>query len=188
MIQKRPFMFPVYKDQTVGANAGKLIEVGDTVTVLVDNHNGTQTPRDLTVVGVEDSAKSILYDTTDEKNFRVEDIVRVHAKHEWNCPAPVNYELTLTSTSTTLPISFTSIVVNGLVRPIGVAESAGGTALSPEFAQAVADALNGLLAGNGYASVKTNSAEVAVIRISGSPFVFSAPAVVNGTGTVAVAP
>jgi hypothetical protein len=188
MILKRPFMFPVYKDQTNAANAGKIVQTGDVVTVLVKNHNGTETTRDLTLTGVEDSGKSILWDTKfDEatsQNLRVEDITRVHAKHEYNCPGAANYSIVLTSTAGTI-FSTSAITINGAARPLVVAEAVGNAGtLEAGFGQKVADGINGLLAGNGYAYLISQTGEVATVRIAGSTLVPTAVTVANGTATV----
>ena len=193
MILKRMFHFPVYKDQltpaTAAANAGKLVVAGDTVTVLVDNHDGTTTGRDLVLTGVEDAGKSILFDTALASNLRVEDITRVHFKHEYNCPGEASYTIAITSNSTTLAVALTSLTINGVLHPLtGVVEDTPGVAITANFGAEVAAAINAILAGNGYASVQSSAGETTTILVSGTPLVITAAGVANGTSVVTKLP
>jgi hypothetical protein len=189
MILKRMFHFPVYKDQTIPANAGKLIVAGDNVVVIVANHDGTVTERTLLVAKVEDGGKSILWDTqfneATSQNLHVEDISRVHVKHEYSCPGEASYTIAITSNSTTLATALTSVTVNGVLRPITTAvEDAGGATIHAGFGAEAAAAINAILAGNGYASVQSSAGETTTILISGTPLVFTAAGVANGTSVV----
>lgn len=186
MILKRPFMFPVYKDQAVALNRGLIVEAGDVVTVLVRNHDGTETTRDLTLTGVEDSGKSILWDTTTASNLRVEDITRVGAEHEYNCPGETEWTLVITETGGgAAALTFNSITIDGVVHLVPVVEDAVAAGISADFRTELIDDLNSLLAGVGYASdggvTGVAGSQVFTVNLTGMSVWPSAASVTNGS-------
>lgn len=91
------FQHPVHK----ATNDAAIIEVGDTITVKVQNDSGTLVDQDLTVTAVFDGGKGIEWDREAAgEDFRTSDIARVHAKHQYRCPERANYRALNVSVAT----------------------------------------------------------------------------------------
>lgn len=176
------FEKPVYKNQGTPAapntaNLGKLIAPGDVVTVAIRNAAGAETPLNLTVTDVLYSGTTIQFDTPvgdPNLTIRAEDIVRVHAQHQYRCPQTTGkYQIVLTQSATpaTDLASVTSIVFNGAARQIGAAETGTPAAgFTAAFISDLTSKLNTVLNGHGYATV-TATAGAVTILINGTDFV-----------------
>lgn len=137
------FQFPVYKDQTDSSNAGKLIEVGDTITVKLQHDSGALTDIDLTVTGVFNNGKGIEWNRgATDSDVRTCDIARVHAKHQYRCPGRDNYRALNVSVASSATVA--GITLGGVNHAFaGGPYGAGAT--SAADAQAMEDAINVLL-------------------------------------------
>lgn len=92
------FQHPVHK----ATNSASLIEVGDTLTVKVQNDSGTLVDQDITVTAVFLDGRGIEWDREAAgEDFRTCDIARVHTKHQHRCPARDNYNALNVSVATT---------------------------------------------------------------------------------------
>lgn len=141
-------LLSVYKDQTVGANKGKLIEVGDTVTLIIRQDGGANQDKNVTVVAVADGAKSIFWDQ-EVTNVVTEEVDRIHVKHNYEIVADevIDYEIE----SEADMISFASITINGVVYT--PTASVTGTP-SAAKAEQIEDLINDeVVKGNGYVNV-----------------------------------
>lgn len=167
----------VYKDQTNPANQGKVVEIGDTVTLVLTNDNGVPSTQDITVTGVSDNGKTICWSTSGTA-VRTTDIIRVHAKHTFECPGPHSCSIVVTKESSGL-VEFVSLVINGATHGLGVEEPGEASSnWNPGIVTPLEEVLNELLLGNGRAHVSINSDEL-TISILGTSLNFGA-LVVNG--------
>lgn len=187
------FTLPVYKDQSVGGNYGTLIAVGDTVTLVIANDDGTESTRDVTVTAVGNAGREIFWDTSTTNNLRTEDVIRVGAEHVFVCAGPQNWYITLTELSeTTVPAKVVTISLNGVPYDINVAEAAAAAGITSAFVTELIDTINALIAGIGYASgVVTGAAgdQVLTLTLSGllqKPTGVSAEGLTVGTWTLVV--
>jgi hypothetical protein len=166
------FEKPVYKDQGTPADVGQIIEPLDVVTVAIRNAAGVETAQDLTVTDVLYGGTTIQFETpVGGLTLRAEDIVRVHAKHQYFCPTTTDtYVATLTegADADTVKAKVTSLVLLGAPRSVGVEEVEGpAVGFSPEFAGNLQTKINEVLNGHGYATVTSPTATTIVITISG---------------------
>jgi len=165
------FTLPVYKDQTSGANYGLLIEAGDTVTLVIANDDGTETTRDVVVTAVGNAGREIFWDTSTTNNLRTEDVIRVGAEHQFNCPGPQTWTITLAELSeTTVAALVSTISLDGVPYDINVEEAAIAAGITSAFQTELVDTINSLIAGVGYASSSIAGAagdQVLTLRLTG---------------------
>lgn len=179
------FYSRVYKDQTVLANVGKFIEVGDTVNLKKRVVGGTDVLEPVTITAVKENNHSIQWDNG-TTGVRAEDIVGISAKHSFRCAGSTNTLISITElTPLTLKMAVTSITINGGVFPVNISEAVAANGIEVEFAQALTAAVNGYLAGtSGYASYSitgTAGTQVLAILITGSVLKPTAMAITGGT-------
>lgn len=135
------FQFPVYKDQTDTSNAGKLIEVGDTITVKLKHDSGSLTDLNLTVTAVFNNAKGIEWNRgAADSDVRTCDIARVHAKHQYRCPGRDNYRALNVLVAST---GIAGITLGGVNYPFP--DGPYTAAANDTDAQVMEDYINGLL-------------------------------------------
>lgn len=151
--QKVTFSRPVYKDQTVLANYGVLIEVGDTLVVKADGDGSDDGAVSLTVTKVENGGRTIGWSQL-ASNYETTDITRVHAKHELACPGLQDY---VSHSNPVGPIL--GFNINGIDYDI--------TSLTVTSAHAadLEDAINAVLLGNGNAVVTWNDLATDTFKI-----------------------
>lgn len=147
------FHLPVYKDQTVADDLGLKVEVGDTVTLVIDNDTAGQTTQDVVATRVFADHKGIEWDAGTTGNLRPDDIVRVHRKHQYNCPGSADWQIVLTEAANADSVagSVDSITLNGIEYDLGVTEDAAADGIEADFAQKLVDAINQLIGVLGYA-------------------------------------
>lgn len=162
--QKVTFSRPVYKDQTVAANYGVLIAVGDTVVVKADGDGTDDGAVSLVLTHVENGGRTIGWNQllNTASNYETTDITRVHKKHQFACPGLHDY---INATDPAGPIN--GFTINGIyhaITPIA--------ATSQVTANALADAINAVLLGNGNAVVTWNNlaTDTFTIKIFGTTY------------------
>lgn len=155
MKESVPFKLPVYKDQTNSANIGKIIEVGDTVTLVIYNNKLTgPTTQDVTVTAVGNGGRTIEWNNSTTGNLLAERIERVHAKHQYTCAGAQNWEIVLTEASaSSVKAKVTSMAfgVPSVVYDIGVEEAAAANGITDLFVEELVDKINSVLGNEGYA-------------------------------------
>lgn len=179
------FHSKVYKDQTVGGNAGKIIETGDTAYLKKRVVGGTDVLETVTVTAVKEYGHSIQWDNG-TTSVRAEDIIGISAKHSFRCAGSTNTTISITElTPSTVKMAVTSITINGGVFPVNISEAAAANGIEVGFAQALTAVINGYLAGtSGYASYSitgTAGTQVLAILITGSVLKPTAMAITGGT-------
>lgn len=181
------FKFAVYKDQAVGANRGKIVEVGDTVTLAVRNAGGPATNVDVVVTAVGNGGKDIQWDSSTTNNIRSEDIIRVGAEHQYQCPGPLNYQAVITEIGGgAAPIVVTSIALNGVTYPVGISEGAGVAGIDPVFVTALLAKLNGITGIEGYwTGVVAGTAGTQTLTLKAGNLTYVWTAITMGTGATA---
>ena len=146
-----------FKDQTITANKGLPIQVGDTVTVVRHNGAAAASTQDLVVTEIVHGGLGFGWDAGLTQNLRPEDIIRLHAKHLYACPGALNYRVILTELNpTTVQASVTSMAFGSPTATygIGVTEAAAaGNGIAAEFGTRLAAAINAVLGREGNASV-----------------------------------
>jgi len=157
MIEGAKFTLPVYKNQGTLAsptNVGVLAAAGDSIILVVRNDNGTQTTRTVTITAVGNANREIFWDSSTTDNLRTEDVVRVAAQHQYNCPGPVNWAVVLTESGggTAAKAKVTSFTFGGVVYAIGTEETAIAAGIEAGFNTALVNAVNALLGPLGFAS------------------------------------
>ena len=170
--EKATFSLPVYKDQTVLGNFGKLIEVGDTLVVAPAGDGGADTSAvSLTVTHVSNQGRTIGWNQL-VNNYRTTDIKRVHKKHQLILPAsPTDY---VSASNPVGPIL--GFTIDGVVHTISSLTVTGAHATDLE------DAINAVLGDNGYSVVTWNdlSTDTFTIEVFGTTKV---PNSINNNGT-----
>jgi hypothetical protein len=165
------FTLPVYKDQTSAPNYGVLIAVGDTVTLVIDNDDGVETTRDVVVTSVGNRGREIFWDTSTTNNLRTEDVIRVSAKHQFKCPGPQTWTVTLTELNgSTVAAKVVTLSLNGVPYNINVTEAAIGNGITTTFITELVATINSLIAGIGTASAVltgTAGSQVLTLRFTG---------------------
>ena len=152
MKQAVTFHLPVRK----ATQSADLIEVGDTVTLVISNDAGDQTTQDVTVTDVLDYGKTIQWDASTTGNLGTRHVVRVHAKHIYECPGALNYQAVLTESGggTVAVAGVTSLVINGIVYPIDISEDAIAAGITQEFADALVAKFQAMFGSNGYVTAE----------------------------------
>lgn len=165
------FTLPVYKDQTSAPNYGLLAATGDTVTLVIANDDGVETTRDVVLTGVGNRGREIFWDTSTTNNLRTEDVIRVGAEHQFNCPGPQTWTVTLTELSpATVAAKVVSLSLGGVAYSINVTEAAIGNGITTTFISELLVAVNSLVAGIGSASAVltgTAGSQVLTLRLTG---------------------
>lgn len=186
-LQAATFRLKVYKDQltpaTLAANYGKIIAIGDTVTLAVRNDAGPETAQDVVVTDVLDGGRTIQWDGSLVSQTITEDVVRVHQKHEFYCAGPRNFRGSILET--TGPMTVTSITLNGAVLPVGIAEGATAAGIDPAFVTALLSKLNSLVGGDGqFTATVTGTAPTQTLTVDLKRSAFFWSAWVGSGGTV----
>lgn len=170
--EKVTFSAPVYKDQTVLANYGKLIEVGDTLVVATAGDGGVNDGAvSLTLTHVSNGGKTVGWSQL-AANYRTTDIKRTHKKHQFTRPTvPTDY---VSASNPVGPI--TGITIDGVVTAITSLTVTSGHAAD---LKAIID---GILGENGYSTVTWNdiATDTFTIEIFGTTKV---PNSINNNGT-----
>ena len=169
------FKLPVYKDQTNTSNTGKIIEVGDTVVLLVEGDTGVRTATNFVVTHVSNQGKTIGWNRdVSGQDYRTNDIARTHLKHQFTCPPAHTYTA---ASCVNGPVK--GAVINGITyafpAPYHAATTAGATSLQ--------NALNSILNRDGWAAVTLNEAptpDCLLIVITGTKKVITS---VDNNGT-----
>jgi hypothetical protein len=187
------FTLPVYKDQTSAPNYGILAAIGDTVTLVIANDDGVETTRDVVLTGVGNRGREIFWDTSTTNNLRTEDVVRVGAEHQYNCPGPQTWTVTLTELNgSTVAAKVVTLSLNGVPYNINVTEAAIGNGITATFITELVATINSLIAGIGTASAVltgTAGSQVLTLRFTGilqRPNGISVAGLTAGTFTLAV--
>jgi len=195
MKERVSFKLPVYKDQGQAGNYGVLIAINDVVSLVIHNDGGAQTLQDVTLTGVFEGGKTIEWDyqaTPLNQLIKTYDVVRVHKKHQWNCPGPQNWSATIAESGggTAAPLSVGTVTLSGVTYNVNVTEAATGAGITPAFVQAVVDKLNSLLGSEGFATgtvAGLAGSQTLAIRINDTTLNWTAITVPTG-GTVTVQP
>lgn len=144
---------PIYKDQTVGANAGLKILAGDTVVLVIKNDAGPETLISVVVTLVLDGGRTIQWDpgTTGIRTF---DVVRTHQKHQFDCAGALSFQAIFAEVATeALLMSVGTMTIGGGVYSINITETGpGADGIPAAFAQAVVDKMNSYLSFGAVAS------------------------------------
>lgn len=166
MVERAKFVHPVYKDQTVVANGGQLIEVGDTLRVVLDG-DGTEELQDLTLTHVENGGMTVGWNREVE-SFRTTDIARVHARHQFSCVGPQNFQIVLTESSPlTVAAAINDLFIQGEAVAVDITEADSENGYEAPFVAALIVKLNEILAGNGIANaVAAGSAGTQTLTIT----------------------
>jgi hypothetical protein len=187
------FTLPVYKDQTSAPNYGLLAAIGDTVTLVIANDDGVETTRDVVLTGVGNRGREIFWDTSTTNNLRTEDVIRVGAEHQFNCPGPQTWTIALTELNpSTVAAKVVSLSLGGVPYTINVTEAAIANGITATFISELLAAVNSLVAGIGSASaVLTGTAgtQVLTLRLTGMlqrPTGISVAGLTPGTITLVV--
>jgi hypothetical protein len=187
------FTLPVYKDQTSAPNYGILAAIGDTVTLVIANDDGVETTRDVVLTGVGNRGREIFWDTSTTNNLRTEDVVRVGAEHQYNCPGPQTWTVTLTELNgSTVAAKVVTLSLNGVPYNINVTEAAIGNGITATFITELVATINSLIAGIGTASAVltgTAGSQVLTLRFTGilqRPNGISVAGLTAGTFTLVV--
>jgi hypothetical protein len=162
--EKVTFYLPVFKDQTSAPNKGKVVEVGDTV-VLVLASDGAASTFSATLTSVSNDGRTIGWNRdAASSDYRTEDIARVHAKHVFECQGPVNFAL-----ESEIEGPAANLVIDGVTNTFPAPFPA-----TAEGASAMQDYINeSILMGNGWCSVSVNTAatpDTLVVSIQGTSF------------------
>jgi hypothetical protein len=168
MKQAVTFHLPVHK----ATNDPAIIEVGDTVTLVISNDAGAQTTQDVVVTAVLDYGKTIQWDASTTGNLGTRHVVRPHAKHEYHCAGPDDWQVVLTEDNDpAVAASVTSLTINGVVYEIDVSEVGVTNGLEADFAAAVVAKLQAMIGNNGYVTgvvAGVAGAQTLTIKITGT--------------------
>lgn len=164
--EKVTFKNPVYKDQTVVADYGKIIAVGDTLFVQCPGDGGADaaTAVQLVLTHVSNNGRTVGWDQNSAigKNYRSSDIGRVHKKHQKVCTGVLNYQTAAIAGP-----------INGFTMN-GIAHTLASTTVTALNAPILEDLIDAYLQGNGYCVVTfdaTPTPDTFVIRIYGTSYV-----------------
>lgn len=159
---------PIYKDQSVAANRGKLIEVGDTVSLVAKGATSTEliTP---TVTAVGKSGKAVFwnYGTT---AYKGEDILRLHQKHIFEPDgAKRSWTIDVDENSSGASLAAAvSVILEGATYELTAAETGSpATGFTDDFMQDLEDEINAILLGDGVCTVEASGGTM-TITISGT--------------------
>lgn len=144
------FKLPVYKNQAVGANAGLIVEIGDSVDLVIDNGTAAPSVQAITLTGVFNGGTTLEWDASTTGNLRTEDVMRVHFRHNYNCPGSLNYQVVLTETDADTVSTVTSLELGS--PAVAYTVGATGPSVTQAFVDELVAALNALLGSEGYAS------------------------------------
>lgn len=166
MVERAKFVHPVYKDQTVVANGGQLIEVGDTLSVVLDG-DGTEELQDLVLTHVENGGMTVGWNR-EVASFRTTDIARVNAKHQFSCAGLHSYSIVLTeATPTVTAASVDDLFIQGEAVAVDIVEADSENGFEAPFVAALIVKLNEILNGNGIANaVAAGSAGTQTLTIT----------------------
>lgn len=178
-VEKVTFYLPVFKDQTNSANKGKIVEVGDTVVLVLGNDGAAASTFSATLTHVSNDGKTIGWNRdAASSDYRTEDITRVHGKHVFTCQGPRNFTL-----HAEIAGPAQNIIVDGVTYPFA----------SPYFAATLAGAAamqayinDHVLMGNGWCAVTFNATpnpDTLVVAIYGTSFT---PTSISNNGTAVV--
>ena len=187
--QRAFFNLRVYKDQGTSSNEGKVIEVGDTVTLAVRNVGRADTTQDVTVTAVGSGGRMIEWDAQASNYLISNDVKRVHQKHQYVCPGERNFVATLTELNpASVAMSVTSITISGATFPVGIAEASAANGITPEFVTALVAKLNEIFGWDGLVTgvvTGTAGSQVLTLRAIGTTFKWTA---IAGAGATIVQP
>ena len=171
MKQAVTFDLPVHK----ATNQAAIVEVGDTVTLVISNDAGAPTTQDVVLTGVLDYGKTIQWDASTTGNLGTRHVRRVHAKHEYHCAGADDWQVVLTEDNDpAVEASVTSLVINGVVYEIGITEAADTDGIEAAFAAAVVAKLQAMIGSNGYVTgvvAGVAGAQTLTIKITGTSHV-----------------
>jgi hypothetical protein len=176
----------IYKNQSVALDKGLIIEVGDSVTLKKRVVGGSPVAEVVTVTGVDDEGTTIEWNNG-TTGVRAEDIVGIHAQHNFQCAGTAGYSFTLTEDDDGIvdAIAVEDITIDGGVFPVNAEESEVAAGIEEAFADTFIGVINGLLAGtSGYASYAitgTAGDQVLTVTVTGSPLAITDLTVVGAT-------
>lgn len=146
MKQASTFHLPVRK----ATNQRAIVEIGDTVTLLITNDGGIATTQDVVLTGVFDYGKTIQWDAGTTGNLGTRHIIRPHIKHEYHCAGADDWQAILSeSGGGAAAASVTSLTINGVVYAVGVTEAAAAAGITTVFRDALIAKLQKMVGSNG---------------------------------------
>jgi len=172
MKQAVTFDLPVHK----ATNQAAIVEIGDTVTLVISNDGGAPTTQDVVLTDVQDYGKTIQWDASTTGNLGTRHVRRVHAKHEYHCAGPDDWQAVLTeeNDSDTDPAEVISLTINGVVYLVEVVEAAAADGITETFRAELVAKLQSLLGTNGYVTgvvAGVAGAQTLTIKIVGTTHV-----------------
>jgi len=192
-----PFKLPVYKDQAVASNAGLVVEIGDTVTLVISNGpTATPTTRDVVLTAVLHGGRTIEWDNGTTGNLLAEHVLRVHAKHQYVCAGSNSYSVTLTevdSANTKAMVTALEFGQPAVYYAINVQEAAGPSAgIADEFVTRLESAIQAVIGSEGFVTVSRSGiagAQEVLITITGltlKPGNLDIEGLISGAGWTAI--
>ncbi len=161
---------PIYKDQTTPGNEGELIEVGDSVDLVIRNDGAAPTIQTVVVTEVALGGKQIGWNNSTTGNLRTEDVIRVHYKHQYNCPGATNYTVTLTEAGAGAALAEVTSIEFGsppVAYAIGAAETGDpATGITQEFVDELVTKVQAVLGAEGFVTAELTSATVVTMTIT----------------------
>ena len=147
------FHRPLYKDQTVAADEGKIIEAGDTVALVIENSTSSPTLQNVTVTKVTEQGKRIEWDLLTTGNLFPDKVIRHHHKHTFRSKGRLNYAIVLTeSSASSVKAKVTSMEFGGAPYAIDIEETTLGNGITTEFRDRLLAKINEVLLTEGYAA------------------------------------